>query len=44
MKLFKTKDILTLIVAIPILLAGYVAVTDPDYEQLTETVTEIQQH
>ena len=43
MKLFKAKDVLTLIVAIPILYAGYVAIVDPDYTEITETISEYQQ-
>ena len=40
-KFFKPKDILTLIIAIPILYAGYLAATGADYEDITDTSYEI---
>ena len=40
-KFFKLKDILTLLIAIPILYAGYLAATGADYEDITDTSHEI---
>ena len=40
-KFFKPKDILTLLIAIPILYAGYLAATGADYEDITDTSHEI---
>ena len=40
-KFFKPKDILTLLIAIPILYAGYLAATGADHEDITDTSHEI---